>query len=96
MYINMAVASGLAGPVLAGPVFEIVFGIAHVQNSNNVRKLKNIDHACTSKCSLATSCAALKLAAMLSYQQYFTSLVDSNHLTADRCVEPEVEADHAP
>ena len=39
----MAVASGLAGPVLAGPVFEIVSGIAHAQNSN---KSKNSDHAC--------------------------------------------------
>ena len=33
----MAVASGPAGPVLAGPVFEIVFGIAHAQNSNNIK-----------------------------------------------------------
>ena len=32
---SMAVASGPAGPVLAGPVFEIIFGIAHAQNSNN-------------------------------------------------------------
>ena len=55
----MAVASGPAGPVLAGPVFEIVFGIAHAQNSNNVRKSKNNDHTCTSKSLLATSCAAL-------------------------------------
>ena len=44
----MAVASGPAGPVLDGPVFKIVFGIAHVQNSINVRKSKNNDHACTS------------------------------------------------
>ena len=58
----MAVVSGPAGPVLAGPVFEIVFGIAHAQNSNN-------DRARTSKCLLATSCATLELAAMLSYQQ---------------------------
>ena len=70
---SMAVASGPAGLVLAGPVFEIVFGIAHAQNSNNVRKSKNDDHTCTSKCLLATSCAALKHAAMLSYQQLTTS-----------------------
>ena len=61
----MAVASGPAGPVLAGPVFEIVFGIAHAQNSNNVRKSKNNDHARTSKLPAA--------------YMYFTSLVDSNH-----------------
>ena len=60
---HMAVASGPAGPVLAGPVFNIVFGIVHAQNSINVRKSKNNDHACTSKC-----CAVLKLAAMLSNQ----------------------------
>ena len=36
----IAVESGLAGPVLAGPVF----GMAHAQKSNNVRKSKNNDH----------------------------------------------------
>ena len=46
----MAVESGLAGPVLAGPVF----GMAHAQKSNND------DHVCTNKCLLATSCAAFK------------------------------------
>ena len=89
IYAFMAVASGPASPVLAGPVFEIVFKVAHAQNSNKVRQSKNNDHACTSKCLLATSCAALKLAAMLIYQQCFTSLVDSNHLTVHRCMEPE-------
>ena len=47
---GMAIASGPAGPVLAGPVFE--FGIAPAQNSNNVatcKKIENNDHACTSK-----------------------------------------------
>ena len=34
----MAVASGPAGTVLAGPVFEIVSGITHAQNSNKSRK----------------------------------------------------------
>ena len=61
-----------AGLVLAGPVFKIVFGIAHAQNSINVatcKKIKNHDHACISICLLATSFAALKLVAMLSYQQ---------------------------
>ena len=81
----MAVASGLAGPVLAGPVFEIVFGIVHAQNRNNVRKSKNNDHACTNKCLHATSCAALKLAAIPAAYMYFTSRVDSNHLAVDRC-----------
>ena len=37
---SMAVASGPAGPVLAGPVFERVFGIAHAQNSNSVKNPK--------------------------------------------------------
>ena len=78
----MAVASGPAGPVFAGPVFEIVSRIAHAQNSN---KSKNNDHACTSKCLLATSCAALKLAAIPAAYMYFTSRVDSNHLAVDRC-----------
>ena len=78
----MAVASG---PVLAGPVFEIVFGIAHAQNSNNVatcKKIENNDHACTSKCLLATSCAALKTcsnAKLPAASMSFTSRVDSNH-----------------
>ena len=65
----MAVASGPAGSVLAGPVFEIMFGMAHAQNSNNARKSKNNHQTCTSKSLLATSCTALKHAAMLSYQQ---------------------------
>ena len=73
MAIRMAVASGPAGPVLAGPVFD---GIAHAQNSNNVRKSKNNDQTCTSKCLLATSCVALKLAAMLSY--FFFSFFFTN------------------
>ena len=34
-----------------------------------VRKSKNNDHTCTTKCLLATSCAANLIAAMLSYQQ---------------------------
>ena len=65
----MAVASGPAGSVLAGPVFEIMFGIVHAQNSNNVRTSKNNHRTCTSKSLLATSCAALKHGTMLSYQQ---------------------------
>ena len=32
---DMAVASGPAGPVLAGPVFKVIFGTAHVQIMNN-------------------------------------------------------------
>ena len=88
-YILMPVASGPAGPVLAGQVFDTVFGIAHAQNSNNVRKSKNNDHACTSKCLLATIHTAF--AAMLSNTSSLhvlttsTSCVDSNHLTVDRC-----------
>ena len=31
----MAVASGPAGPVLAGLVFTVIFGTAHVQIMNN-------------------------------------------------------------
>ena len=31
----MAVASGPAGPVLAGPVFTVIFGTAHAQIMNN-------------------------------------------------------------
>ena len=31
----MAVASGPAGPVLAGPVFTVIFETAHVQIINN-------------------------------------------------------------
>ena len=31
-----------AGPVLAGPVLKIVFGIAHEQNSINVATCKKI------------------------------------------------------
>ena len=31
----MAVASGPAGLVLAGPVFTVIFGTAHVQIMNN-------------------------------------------------------------
>ena len=31
----MAVASGPAGPVLAEPVFTVIFGIAHAQIMNN-------------------------------------------------------------
>ena len=31
----MAVASGPAGPVLAGPVFMVIFGTAHAQIMNN-------------------------------------------------------------
>ena len=31
----MAVASSLAGPVLAGPVFMVIFGNAHAQIMNN-------------------------------------------------------------
>ena len=33
---NMALASGPAGPVLAGPVFTVIFGTAHAQIMNNV------------------------------------------------------------
>ena len=33
--ISMAVASGPASPVLAGPVFTVIFGTAHVQIMNN-------------------------------------------------------------
>ena len=32
---NMAVASGPAGPVLAGPVFTFIFKTAHAQIMNN-------------------------------------------------------------
>ena len=32
---NMAVASGPAGPVLAGPVFTVIFGTAHGLIMNN-------------------------------------------------------------
>ena len=32
---GMAIASGPAGPVLAGPVFTVKFGTAHVQIMNN-------------------------------------------------------------
>ena len=32
---HMAIASGLAGPVLAGPVFTVIFGTAYVQIMNN-------------------------------------------------------------
>ena len=31
----MAVASSPAGPVLAGPVFTVIFGTAHAQIMNN-------------------------------------------------------------
>ena len=31
----MAVASGPAGPVLAGPVFTVIFGTAHAQIMSN-------------------------------------------------------------
>ena len=31
----MAVASGPAGPVLAGPVFTVIFGTAHAYIINN-------------------------------------------------------------
>ena len=31
----MTVASGPAGPVLAGPVFTVIFGTAHEQIMNN-------------------------------------------------------------
>ena len=33
--ISMAVASGPAGPALAGPVFTFAFKIAHAQTINN-------------------------------------------------------------
>ena len=33
--IYMAVASGLASPVLAGPVFTVIFKTAHAQIMNN-------------------------------------------------------------
>ena len=65
----MAVASSPAGPVLAGPVFEIVFGIAHVQNSNNVRKSKTTIIHVPVNAHLPPAAQLLKLAAMLSYQQ---------------------------
>ena len=32
--VTMAVASGLAGPVLIGPVFTVIFGTAHAQIMN--------------------------------------------------------------
>ena len=32
---SMVVASGPAGPVLAGPVFTVIFGTAHAQIINN-------------------------------------------------------------
>ena len=34
-YKYMAIASGLAGPVLAGPVFAVVYETVHVQIMNN-------------------------------------------------------------
>ena len=33
--LSIAVARGLAGPVLAGPVFTVIFKTAHVQIMNN-------------------------------------------------------------
>ena len=35
----MAVASGPAGPVLAGPVYTVIFGTAHAQIINNDRSI---------------------------------------------------------
>ena len=33
--LSMAIASGPAGPVLAGPVFMVIFRTAHAQIMNN-------------------------------------------------------------
>ena len=35
MFVNMAVTSGPAGPVLARPVFTVIFKSAHAQIMNN-------------------------------------------------------------
>ena len=56
--------SGLAGPV---------FGMAHAQKSNNVRKSKNNDHTCTTKYwppaaqLLKLNCSNAKLPAAYTY-----------------------------
>ena len=82
----MAVASGPTGPVLAGSVFEIVFGIVQAQNSNNVATWKTAIMHVPINAYLATSCAALKTcsnAKLPAASINFTSCVDSNHLTVD-------------
>ena len=85
----MAVASGPAGPVLAGPVFDIVYGIAHAQNSDNVRISKNSNHTCTSKCHQLRSfktCSNAKLPAAYMYLlPGHHMLIAIIHLTVDRC-----------
>ena len=82
----MAVASSPAGLVLVGPAFEIVFGIVHAQNSNNIRKSKNNDHACTSK--YVKTCSKAKLPAAYMYLlpacHVFIAIINII-LTVDQC-----------
>ena len=42
----MAVASGPAGPVLAGPVFTLIFGSAHAQIMNNDQHVWGRPYSC--------------------------------------------------
>ena len=87
------VESGPAGPVLAGPVF----GMAHAQKSNNVRKTTIIHVPVNAYWPPAAQ--LLKFAAMLSYQQltrsYYQHVMQSFN-RGSMWTYVEVESDHAP
>ena len=65
LYSDMAVASGPAGPVLAGPVFMAIFETAHAQIMNNKQHVwgpsynLSLTHAYTRVYATRTFCDGL-------------------------------------